>query len=55
MVDHGYDVEDHTDIDPAFGTLSDFDELVSQAHRRGEDLILSARRPLLAIIFECLS
>ncbi|MDO5066454.1 MAG: alpha-glucosidase [Propionibacteriaceae bacterium] len=35
MVDNGYDISDYRDIDPVFGTLSDFDELLEQAHRRG--------------------
>jgi alpha-glucosidase len=35
MADFGYDVANYTDVDPVFGTLSDFDELLEQAHRRG--------------------
>jgi glycosidase len=33
--DHGYAVADYRDIEPAYGTLADFDEFVKQAHARG--------------------
>ena len=33
--DHGYDIADYMDIDPAYGTLADFDALVADAHNRG--------------------
>ncbi len=45
MDDFGYDVADYRDIDPMFGTLADFDEMVAAAHERGLriliDLVLS--------------
>jgi alpha-glucosidase len=45
MRDFGYDVEDYRQVDPLFGTLADFDELVQAAHRQGlkvlVDMVLS--------------
>lgn len=37
--DNGYDISDYQDIDPVFGTLADFDELVDGLHRRGMKLV----------------
>ena len=40
MADFGYDISDYCDVDPLFGTLQDFDELVESAHRRGIRVII---------------
>ena len=40
MADFGYDIADYTDVDPVFGTLADFDELLESAHRRGIKVIV---------------
>ncbi len=40
MADFGYDVSDYRDVDPMFGTLADFDRLVSAANARGLRIII---------------
>jgi alpha-glucosidase len=40
MADFGYDVSNYHDIDPIFGSLADFDRLVSETHARGIRLVL---------------
>jgi alpha-glucosidase len=45
MVDFGYDIADHCQVAPLFGTLADFERLLSEAHARGLrvmiDLVIS--------------
>jgi oligo-1,6-glucosidase len=38
--DNGYDISDYRAIDPVFGTLDDFDELLAELHRRGIKLVM---------------
>ena len=38
--DNGYDISDYEDIMDEFGTMSDFDELLSEAHNRGIKIIM---------------
>ena len=40
MRDFGYDVADYCDVDPIFGSLADFDALISRAHQLGLKLII---------------
>ena len=40
MKDFGYDISDYRAIDPIFGTLADFDELIVQAHARNIKIII---------------
>ena len=38
--DNGYDVEDYYNIDPRYGTMANFEELASEAKKRGIKLML---------------
>jgi alpha-glucosidase len=40
MKDFGYDVSDYCDIDPLFGTLDDFRNLVQTAHAKGLKVVI---------------
>jgi alpha-glucosidase len=40
MADFGYDISDYTEIDPLFGTMAEFERLVSAVHNGGMKLIL---------------
>ncbi|MET0423846.1 MAG: alpha-amylase family glycosyl hydrolase, partial [Actinoplanes sp.] len=40
QADNGYDVVDHRDVDPMFGTLADADALIRDAHDLGIRIIL---------------
>ena len=39
-VDNGYDISDYRAINPQFGTLADFEQLLGEAHRRGLRVIM---------------
>ena len=38
--DNGYDIADYKAIQPAFGTMEDFDELVAEARKRGIGIVM---------------
>ncbi|MDO5048914.1 MAG: glycoside hydrolase family 13 protein [Actinomycetaceae bacterium] len=40
QADTGYDVADYHDVNPEYGTLEDFDELVAGAHERGMRVLI---------------
>ena len=40
QVDNGYDISDYRQIEPTLGTMEDFDELLSEAHKHGIKIIL---------------
>ena len=35
MRDNGYDISNYLEIDPLFGTMEDFRQLVNEAHQKG--------------------
>ncbi|MFC4559936.1 alpha,alpha-phosphotrehalase [Virgibacillus kekensis] len=38
--DNGYDISDYFAIEPAYGTMEDFEELLEETHKRGMKLIM---------------
>ncbi|MBO4472564.1 MAG: alpha-glucosidase [Clostridia bacterium] len=38
--DNGYDISDYRDIDPIYGTMADFDRLLTVAHEKGIKVIM---------------
>ena len=40
MRDFGYDISDYYDIDPIFGSLSDFDNLIKKTHSRDMKVLM---------------
>ncbi|EEX93065.1 trehalose-6-phosphate hydrolase [Vibrio orientalis CIP 102891 = ATCC 33934] len=40
MIDNGYDIADYYAINPDFGCMEDFDQLLSEAHQRGIRIIM---------------
>lgn len=40
MVDNGYDIADYTSIDPSYGSLADFDELIAEARVRNIRIVM---------------
>lgn len=38
--DNGYDISDYYSIDPSYGTMGDFEELLAETHKRGMKLIM---------------
>ncbi|MDO1582265.1 alpha-glucosidase family protein [Rhizobium oryzicola] len=40
MADMGYDVSDYCNVDPMFGTLADFDEMMEEAHHLGLKVVI---------------
>lgn len=40
MLDFGYDVSDYLQIDPLFGTMDDFRQLIEEAHERGLKVLM---------------
>ena len=40
MIDNGYDISNYTDIDPSYGTMKDFENLIAEADKRGIKIVM---------------
>ena len=40
MIDNGYDISDYTEIDPNYGTMSDFENLIFEADKRNIKIVM---------------
>ena len=40
MIDNGYDIADYTGINPLFGTMADFDELIAESKKRDIKIVM---------------
>lgn len=40
QIDNGYDIADYRNIDPRYGTMADFEQLIAEAHRRDIKIIM---------------
>ena len=38
--DNGYDISDYYDIDPNYGTMADFEEMLTEAHKRNLKIVM---------------
>ena len=38
--DNGYDISDYYNIDPNYGTMEDFEEMLAEAHKRGLKIVM---------------
>lgn len=40
QIDNGYDIANYREIDPSYGTMADFEELIEQAHQRNIRIVM---------------
>ncbi|QBQ63258.1 alpha,alpha-phosphotrehalase [Actinobacillus indolicus] len=40
QIDNGYDIADYRNIDPSYGTMADFEQLIAEAHKRNIRIVM---------------
>nr|BDW46097.1 trehalose-6-phosphate hydrolase [Pasteurella canis] len=40
QIDNGYDIANYRDIDPSYGSMADFEQLIAQAHQRDIKIVM---------------